>query len=208
MSFFIVIHTIRGESAGVRLWDTVVRRMGSGSQSGSQESLFCSNGHCVLRIKWAMYQKKKNIPESFGILNSKFNKYSCCRLQLSLTLITCGFSSVGKNGVGKARDSVTPHSLHCLCLYIGKAWAEQWMDSSVSCGENDLILQTKNGTCELEETVKLFISSGCFPDTVLSCWVFCISETVIAWNFLCTQQKTHHLSFRRLVHCDNFVTAD
>ena len=153
-------------------------------------------------------KKKKIIPESFGILNSKFNQYSCCRLQLSLTLITCGFSSVGKNGVGKARDSVTPHSLHCLCLYIGKVWAEQWMDSSVSCGENDLILQTKNGTCELEETVKLFISSGCFPDTVLSCWVFCISETVIAWNFLCTQQKTHHLSFRRLVHCDNFVTAD
>ena len=52
-----------------------------------------------------MYQKKKIIPESFGILNSKFNQYSCCRLQLSLTLITCGFSSVGKNGVGKARDS-------------------------------------------------------------------------------------------------------
>ena len=126
--------------------------MGSGSQSGGQESLFYSNGHCVLRIKWAMYQKKKKIiPESFGILNSKFNQYSCCRLQLSLTLITCGFSSVGKNGVGKARDSVTPHSLHCLCLYIGKAWAEQWMDSSVSCGENDLILQTKNGTCELKK---------------------------------------------------------
>lgn len=101
-------------------------------------------------------------------------------------------------GGGEARDSVTPHSLHCLCLYVGKAWSEQWMDSSVSCGENDLILQTKNGTCELEKTVNLFISSGCFSDTVLSCWVFCISETVIAWNFLCTQQKTHHLSFRRL----------
>ena len=148
MSFFIVIHTIRGEIAGVRLWDTVVRSIGSDSQSGGQESLFYSNGHCVLRIKWAMHQKKLFL-KAFGILNSKFNQYSCCRLQLSWTLITCGFLSVGKNGVGRARDSVTPHSLHCLCLYIGKAWAEQWMDSSVSCGENDLIFQTKNGTCEL-----------------------------------------------------------
>lgn len=152
--------------------------------------------------------KKKLFLKAFGILNSKFNQYSCCRLQLSWTLITCGFLSIGKNGVGQARNSVTPHSLHCLCLYIGKAWAEQRMDSSVSCGENDLIFQTKNGTCELEKTVNLFISNRCLSDTGLSCRVFCISETAIAWNFLCTQQTTHHLSFRRLVHCDNFVTAD
>lgn len=57
--------------------------------------------------------------------------------------------------------------------YPGQAWAEQWIRQTfilqssswgcVTCGEDDAILQTKTGTCELEKTkltASSFVSSG------------------------------------------------